>query len=76
MKITMNKGTEFETEFDLVELSEGESWSLSGPEGSDAEELDWPSDEECSRVAGVRLEMFDAGDHPTCPEAILHVVRD
>lgn len=76
MKIIMNQGTEFETEFELVELSEGESWSLSGPEGSNAEELAWPCDEECSRVAGVRLKTFDAGDHPTRPEAILHVVRD
>jgi hypothetical protein len=51
-------------------------WSLTGPYGADADELEWPTDEQCSEAAGVRLETFDAGDDPHRPEAIMRVIAD
>jgi hypothetical protein len=69
----MHAGTEHETVFNLVALSE-DRYSLLAPEGAAAEEVDWPTDEQCSAVAGVQLEVIDAGDHPKRAEAILRVV--
>lgn len=63
------------TRFELTELSD-ERWSLLAPEGVDGEAVEWPTDQECSAIAGVALETFDSGDHPTRSEAILHVARD
>ena len=74
MKISPNQGTEFETQFDLEELGEW-SWSLRAPEGVEADEVDWPTAEQCSAAAGVALDFFDAGDDPTRAEAILRVVE-
>ena len=74
-QVIVNEGTEFESVFDLIELSE-ESWSLLAPEGVDGDEIDWPTDEQCSEAAGVTLQMHDAGDHPTRCEAIMSVVNE
>ena len=75
MKILTNKGTEYETVFDLEELGE-DSYSLLAPYGVESDEIDWPTDAQCSEVAGVTLRFFDAGDHPNRAEAILRVIRD
>lgn len=73
-KITTRPGTEYETIFDLVQLGE-DRYSLLAPDGVDGEEVTWPTDEQCSSAAGVRLEFLDAGDHPGRCEAILRVVE-
>lgn len=48
-------------------------WSLTGPYDADADALEWPTEEQCSAAAGVKLETFDAGDDPHHPEAIMRV---
>lgn len=69
--IITNPGTPEETRFTLRQLGD-QSWSLTGPAGSDADQLNWPTDEQCSKAAGVSLVLVDAGDDPVRPEAILH----
>lgn len=63
-------------EWRLVELADGESWSIAAMVESD-EECDglWPDDEFLSKMAGVELRSFDAGDDPDHPESILRVVN-
>lgn len=71
----MHQGSEFETRFELHQLGD-DRWSVLAITDADAGEIDWPSDEQCSRAAGVQLEFIDAGDHPQYAEAIMRVVRD
>ena len=73
MKVFTNQGTEFQTEFDLEDVGE-KRWSLLAPENVDAEQIDWPTPEQCSTAAGVALDYFDAGDHPNRAEAILREI--
>ena len=75
MKIFTNQGTEFQTEFDLEALGDNR-WSLLAPENMDAEQIDWPTAQQCSVAASVALDYFDAGDHPTRAEAILREIDD
>lgn len=74
IQIITNPGTQFATTFSLTALSD-DRYSLLAPEGVEADACDWPTDAQCSAAAGIAMEMFDAGDHPTRAEAILRTSR-
>jgi len=69
----MNKTLKInDTEFELVDLgSDYGAYSLLGPEGADAEQLDWPDAAQVCATLGWKRCKFEAGDHPTRPEAIV-----
>jgi hypothetical protein len=75
--LTTHPGTPYETIFELVDLGADDgAHALLGPEGADADDLDWPTDAQICAALGWPACRYEAGDHPTRPEAIVHPDAD